>query len=248
MEFLEWLKTTKKRNGELLSEKSSSNYNNGLNEVVKIALNNNYIDKDLRDMSLYELDLAISKIMVWQVFIDMNLKGHYMYSNSLKKYRCFKYLQTDKYKDEIKVEEQILKDESLDATTKEMVIKARIGQGSFRNQLMKKYDGKCIITNVSTPQVLIASHIKPWAVCENSKERLSVNNGILLSGTYDRLFDSGLMTFNFDGSIKTSTMITEEDAKILNINDKKKIYNINYNDEMEYYLDYHHKYIFVDKY
>ena len=58
--------------------------------------------------------------------------------------------------------------------------------------LFEKYHGHCIITGIDHPKLLVASHIKPWAVCSN-RERLSVENGLLLSATYDRLFDSGLL-------------------------------------------------------
>ena len=63
---------------------------------------------------------------------------------------------------------------------------------------MEKYSGSCIITGLDHPKLLVASHIKPWAVSTNA-ERLSVDNGLLLSATYDRLFDCGLITFKKTG-------------------------------------------------
>ena len=135
----------------------------------------------------------------------------------------------------------------MDSAVKEMVAKARIGQGTFRDRLISKYGGRCIITNLNIPQVLVASHIKPWAVCENSMERLSEDNGLLLSATYDRLFDSGLITFNYDGSIKLSSMVNKNNAQILNIVNNN-ICDIKNNKNMNGFLDYHHKYFFVDSY
>ena len=50
---------------------------------------------------------------------------------------------------------------------------------------------------------MIASHIKPWSVC-NNQERLDMFNGILLSPNLDRAFDYGLISFNDDGTILIS--------------------------------------------
>ena len=64
-------------------------------------------------------------------------------------------------------------------TQKETIIDARRGQGKFRKDLINMYH-KCIITNIDIPELLIASHIKPWYLSSNS-ERISANNGLLLS-------------------------------------------------------------------
>ena len=87
---------------------------------------------------------------------------------------------------------------SISVTKREFIVKARIGQGKFREQLLAKY-GSCIISGIDLSKVLVASHIKPWAVSTN-EERVSVNNGLLLSATYDRLFDSGLITFSMNAN------------------------------------------------
>ena len=112
------------------------------------------------------------------------------------------------------------------------------------HELIKKYDHKCIMTEISINQVLIASHIKPWSVCNND-ERIDVNNGFLLSATYDRLFDSGLITFDISGKIKISSMISKDNANKLSLSYGKK-YNIKYNPQMYKYIQYHNEVIFVN--
>lgn len=247
MTYKEWLKTATKANGKPLSEATIKKYYSGVVTVSNDALKGKIIDTPLFKMELLELELAISIIFNWEPFIKKNSTGDNMYSNALKRYRCYKYLNSDRYKEEKKVETQIINDESLGSTDKEMIVKARIGQGAFRDRLIAKYNGRCIITNLNIPQVLVASHIKPWALCENSAERLSENNGLLLSSTYDRLFDSGLITFNYDGSIKISSMVSKNNAQILNLN-SRNIYDLKNNEIMNGFLDYHHKYVFIDSY
>jgi len=89
--------------------------------------------------------------------------------------------------------------QNIDETEKEQLILARKGQGKFREKLFERYKC-CIITGVSLPSILIASHIKPWALSSNF-ERLDPNNGLLLSPHLDRLFDRYLISFSDEGKL-----------------------------------------------
>lgn len=60
--------------------------------------------------------------------------------------------------------------------------------------------------------LLIASHIKPWRLCNNS-ERLDGNNGLLLSPHIDRLFDQGWITFSNNGDLMCSGLEIETAMK-----------------------------------
>ncbi|RBN37554.1 hypothetical protein DMN50_29890, partial [Priestia megaterium] len=68
-------------------------------------------------------------------------------------------------------------------TEREQVIKARIGQSAFKQGLLKK-EKKCKLCSVMDDRLLVASHIKPWKDC-NDKERLDLNNGLLLCPNHD---------------------------------------------------------------
>lgn len=119
------------------------------------------INKPLEEMNLMELDLAISIIMNTKSFIDKDIKGKRMYSNFLKRFRCYVYHNSDLGKKEVEEIEKLQKDNKLTKTEKETLIKARKGQGLFREKLKEKYNNRCIITDINISQVLIASHIKP---------------------------------------------------------------------------------------
>jgi hypothetical protein len=87
----------------------------------------------------------------------------------------------------------------LSVTEKQAVTKARIGQGIFRQLLLEMWEG-CAVTDIRLPNVLRASHIKPWRFSTNS-ERLDPYNGLLLLPQYDQLFDKGLISFDNKGPV-----------------------------------------------
>ena len=99
-------------------------------------------------------------------------------------------------------------------TTRTALISARIGQGEFRNKLMNFWGRKCAVTGIGIEELLVASHIKPWAESSNS-ERLDSFNGLLLSANLDRLFDKGMISFDHQGEILISQKISANDLKLL---------------------------------
>lgn len=78
--------------------------------------------------------------------------------------------------------------------TKERVVKTRVNQNVFRQMILSLYDNRCALTGINEQELLLASHIKPWAV--DQKNRLNPKNGICLSALYDRAFDKGLIGFD----------------------------------------------------
>jgi hypothetical protein len=62
-------------------------------------------------------------------------------------------------------------------TERNAIIAARLGQGFFRANLMRVYKRKCAVTGTDIPELLRASHIKPWRDCDNP-ERLCVDTVI----------------------------------------------------------------------
>lgn len=83
-----------------------------------------------------------------------------------------------------------------DKTERDVLAKARIGQGKFRADIVASWrKGEvCALTGLAVPEMLIASHIKPWRDSSNA-ERLDPMNGMLLAAHVDKLFDRFLMSF-----------------------------------------------------
>ena len=100
---------------------------------------------------------------------------------------------------------------SIESTEKDQLIKARNGQGKFR-QNVEKVEAGCRVTGVTAKNLLIASHIKPWRVSSNS-ERLDGNNGFLLSPHIDKLFDQGWITFLANGDLACANKEVERILK-----------------------------------
>ena len=92
-------------------------------------------------------------------------------------------------------------------TERSRLIAARIGQGKFREDLLRYWGNACALTGSDITEVLIASHIKPWAAGTNS-ERLDPHNGLLLVANADRLFDRGLISFSDAGDLLAKSSIS----------------------------------------
>ena len=102
-------------------------------------------------------------------------------------------------------------------TEAERLVVQRVGQGLFRDALLDYWQGKCCITGLNLPEVLRASHIRPWAMCETDEQRLDVFNGLLLAPHLDALFDVGLMTVSNDGTVLLSTSVTPTHQTLLGL-------------------------------
>lgn len=79
----------------------------------------------------------------------------------------------------------------------------------FRKSVIAAYEARCCISGMTIPQMLIASHIKPYAVSDIQTERANPANGLLLNAFYDRAFDQGLMTVLPDLTILISNQVKE---------------------------------------
>jgi len=69
-------------------------------------------------------------------------------------------------------------------------IKTRTVQGEFRSGLLLKTPHICPVCGFSYRDFLIASHIKPYAKCEDTYDAMNPNNGLLMCPVCDKLFES----------------------------------------------------------
>ena len=119
----------------------------------------------------------------------------------------------------------------------------RIGQSSFRKNLMEEMKC-CPITGIDEPQILVASHIKPWSHSDNA-DRMNIKNGLLLSPLFDKLFDKnvGLITFTPEKRVLISSQLSNKNANRLPIQHNQIIENL-MTDGREDFLAYHRTHIF----
>jgi len=85
--------------------------------------------------------------------------------------------------------------------------KRRVHQSFFRDAVLSSYESTCCVTGLPIRECLIASHIVPWS--ESEQFRADPTNGLCLSATFDRLFETGLMTVTENLRVQLSPCIAE---------------------------------------
>lgn len=94
---------------------------------------------------------------------------------------------------------------------RESLVKVRVNQIFFRQSVLSIYGGRCCITGLDMPSLLVASHIVPWRNDENN--RTNPQNGLCLNSLHDRAFDKGLITITTDFKVKISTYLRKSGSK-----------------------------------
>jgi hypothetical protein len=137
--------------------------------------------------------------------------------------------------------EQFLRRAPLDETEKATLIAARRGQGRFREGV-SLVEPACRFTGVTNPGLLVASHIQPWHRCHTNADRLDPYNGLMLTPTYDRLFDRGLVTFSPDSRLVVSPRLPAEDVRKIRMDPDLRTHS--FHDLQQKYLAYHRDNVF----
>lgn len=106
---------------------------------------------------------------------------------------------------DFEVESDFLIPEDFTGETRQVFTTQRIKQHFFRHAVLSSYRGRCCMSGLSEPKLLIASHIVPWNI--DKTNRLNPSNGLCLSAIHDRAFDKGLITLNDNFTIVISEQI-----------------------------------------
>lgn len=91
---------------------------------------------------------------------------------------------------------------------------------------MDYWGGACAVTGLAIPELLRASHAKPWAECASDADRLNVFNGFLLAAHLDALFDRHLISFGNTGTILYSPSVTHDARKALGLSENPALRRI----------------------
>lgn len=245
--FKDWMKTIDKRD-----ESTCNLYSRQIDLITNDLKNNGEIKNGIYSIN----DSKKMEDIISIFYSDDNRKkqngiGHNLKSSSLKKYKQFlqflekgENLKYDLYVDENKIDNEIVNIEhdldKVETTERLSIIKSRIGQTEYRQGLLGKYK-KCQLCGIDIQELLVASHIKPWSE-STDKEKLDLNNGLLLCCIHDKLFDIGLISFNESGEIIISNKISKSLFNDLNLINYNKI-DINY--KTKKYLNWHMKNKFI---
>lgn len=90
-----------------------------------------------------------------------------------------------------------------------------VGQRQFRKELIA-YWKECAVTGLERMDLLVASHIKPWAMSKD-EERLNPFNGLLLAPHLDKLFDRGYISFDADGVLLASSLLEQSEIRVFGL-------------------------------
>lgn len=142
----------------------------------------------------------------------------------------------DNYETELKTALALIPP-SAKGTEVERMVRQRVGQDAYRKAMLDYWGNACAVTGLQMPELLRASHAKPWAECETDAERLDVYNGFLLTANLDALFDRFLISFDGNGQMIISKAISDSQRDLLSIHESMQLRWISR--EHESYLKFH---------
>lgn len=163
-----------------------------------LTFSNGFRDRVIDCVYLSENEVLIGKVR----YVDTPLSSDLF--NRLKR------IQSSEENLNLFIEESdIFDDAGVDTTEVIAEIKARKGQQIYRDKLMILWEGRCALSNLDIPAMLVGSHAKAWQYSDD-KERLDEYNGFLFEARIDKLFDKYLISFDDEGKILISRKLNAE--------------------------------------
>ncbi len=135
------------------------------------------------------------------------------------------------------LEQKIEADTTIAETQRQQLIRARKGQGLFKERV-SSIESKCRITGVDNPVHLVASHCKPWRDGTN-EERLDGENGLLLTPSIDHLFDRGFIGFEDNGRLVISLVAHLPSLERMGVNTTAVVNVGSFTSGQKAFLDFH---------
>jgi hypothetical protein len=135
------------------------------------------------------------------------------------------------------LEQVVVDDLSIPETDRLAIIRARRGQGLFKERV-GQIESKCRITGVENPVHIVASHCKPWRDSSN-EERLNGENGLLLTPSIDHLFDRGFLGFEDNGRLIISPVAHRPSLERMGIDLARAVNVGGFTNGQKQFLDFH---------
>lgn len=115
----------------------------------------------------------------------------------------------------------------------------RKGQKQFRKNIIKR-TGYCEATLSDKINLCEAAHIKPYSQCTDD-EKMDPNNSLCLIASVHKAFDCGYISFDENGFILTSSILSQLDLECFGLTGRERIKIPGKRGE---YLDFHRKNVF----
>jgi putative restriction endonuclease len=146
---------------------------------------------------------------------------------------------------EQELQRRISEDTTLPDTERVALVSARRGQGLFKARV-RAVEHRCRVTLVENIEHLVASHCKPWRDSTN-EERLSAENGLLLTPSIDHLFDRGFISFEDKGRLLISGVADRESLKKMGVETEARVDVGVFTQGQRRYLEYHREHVFLER-
>jgi putative restriction endonuclease len=144
---------------------------------------------------------------------------------------------------ERRLEDQIESDTSVRETDRESIIRAKRGQGLFKQRVIR-IERRCRITGVIKLTHLLASHCKPWRDSSND-ERLDGENGLLLTPSIDHLFDRGFIGFEDSGELIISPVAHRPSLQKMGVETETLVNVGSFTQGQKHFLDFHRNFVLL---
>jgi len=114
--------------------------------------------------------------------------------------------------------------------------KYRLSQSRFRESLLRR-NTCCELCGLDVQELLVASHILPWALSDETQKD-DPDNGLVLCVMHDGLFDKGFISFDAEGRILVTPQLHEASYGLVGI---RKDMSIKVWPQRESYMHHHRK-------
>lgn len=175
-------------------------------------------------------DTNNNPIFYWRLFVDFDAIQHKRIGALV-----FSYGKGNKKEKKTNTKQQ-------DAFLIESSVRDAAAQAKYREKLLEECPF-CPITKISDERLLIASHIKPYAVSDK-KEAFDPKNGFILSPLFDKLFDQGFISFDRNKCMMVSNWLSPSNQKNCQVKSGVLIQHLPLDEEREKYLQYHRQFVF----
>lgn len=103
-----------------------------------------------------------------------------------------------------------------DGMNERRLVWVRKNHRHFHDPVWLHWDGKCAVTGADCHDMLVTSHIHPWAR-STPQEKTDPNNGLLLAVPIDKLFDKGWISFSSTGELLIKSSLSQETRAIFGL-------------------------------
>jgi putative restriction endonuclease len=93
---------------------------------------------------------------------------------------------------------------------REALVRLRVKQSFFRRRVLSAFGFQCCVTGLTNRQLLVASHIVPWAA--DATNRLNPRNGLSLNALHDKVFDRHLMWIDDNYLVRLSPKLCDSNT------------------------------------